>query len=142
MTLQNKLHYLDQFSQDCISLEIPYTWPLVPVCGKRPYTAIQQQANTAAIDRLTNRVDRIAVQQQANTLGDRASGIKRPKAISTPKSASSIRLLALFDIPFWYIINFVCCRTSAKIHDNVCLSYNSISRSPKKSAGYPYYAMP
>lgn len=37
MTLQNKLHYLDQFSQDCISLEIPYTWPLVPVCGKRPY---------------------------------------------------------------------------------------------------------
>ena len=37
MTLQNKLHYLDQFSQDCISLEIPYTWPLVPVCGKRAY---------------------------------------------------------------------------------------------------------
>jgi hypothetical protein len=30
-------------------------------------TAIQQQANTAAIDRLTDRVDRIAVQQQANT---------------------------------------------------------------------------
>ncbi|MEG4104257.1 bifunctional DNA primase/polymerase [Microcoleus sp. Pol17_C1] len=37
MTLQSKLHYLDQFSQDCISLEIPYTWPLVPVCGKRAY---------------------------------------------------------------------------------------------------------
>ena len=30
-------------------------------------TAIQQQANTAAIDRLTDRVDRIAVQQQAST---------------------------------------------------------------------------
>jgi acyl transferase domain-containing protein len=30
-------------------------------------TAVQQQANTAAIDRLTDRVDRIAVQQQANT---------------------------------------------------------------------------
>ncbi|MEG4009847.1 bifunctional DNA primase/polymerase [Microcoleus sp. Pol11C1] len=37
MTLQSKLHYLDQFSQDCISPEIPYTWPLVPVCGKRAY---------------------------------------------------------------------------------------------------------
>ena len=37
-------------------------------------TAVQQQANTAAIDRLTDRVDRIAVQQQANTLGDRATG--------------------------------------------------------------------
>ena len=37
-------------------------------------TAIQQQANTAAIDRLTDRVDRIAVQQQANTLGSRAAG--------------------------------------------------------------------
>ena len=30
-------------------------------------TAIQQQANTAAIDRLTDRIDRIAVQQQANS---------------------------------------------------------------------------
>ena len=30
-------------------------------------TAVQQQANTAAIDRLTDRVDRIAVQQEANT---------------------------------------------------------------------------
>ena len=37
-------------------------------------TAVQQQVNTAAIDRLTDRVDRIAVQQQANTLGDRAAG--------------------------------------------------------------------
>ena len=36
-------------------------------------TAIQQQANTVALDRL-DRVDRIAVQQQANTLGDRATG--------------------------------------------------------------------
>jgi hypothetical protein len=36
-------------------------------------TAIQQQANTAAIYRLTDRVDRIAVQQQANTLGDQAA---------------------------------------------------------------------
>ncbi|MEP6519944.1 bifunctional DNA primase/polymerase [Microcoleus vaginatus] len=37
MTLQSKLHYLDRFNQDCISPEIPYTWPLVPVCGKRAY---------------------------------------------------------------------------------------------------------
>ena len=30
-------------------------------------TAVQQQTNTAAIDRLTDRVDQIAVQQQANS---------------------------------------------------------------------------
>jgi hypothetical protein len=32
MTSVFNLHYLGQFSS-----EIPYTWPLVPVCGKRPY---------------------------------------------------------------------------------------------------------
>ena len=40
MTSVFDLHYLDQFSQVPtfnISSEIPYTWPLVPVCGKRPY---------------------------------------------------------------------------------------------------------
>ena len=30
-------------------------------------TAVQQQANTVAIDRLTDRIDRIAVQQEANS---------------------------------------------------------------------------
>ena len=30
-------------------------------------TAVQQQANTVALDRLTDHVDRIAVQQEANT---------------------------------------------------------------------------
>jgi hypothetical protein len=40
MTSVFDLHYLDQFSQVPgfnISSEIPYTWSLVPVCGKRPY---------------------------------------------------------------------------------------------------------
>ncbi|MDP8935103.1 MAG: bifunctional DNA primase/polymerase [Cyanobacteriota bacterium] len=40
MTSVFDLHYLEQFSQVSsfnISSEIPYTWPLVPVVGKRPY---------------------------------------------------------------------------------------------------------
>src|SRR4028119_1935693 len=40
MTSVFNFHYLDQFSQVPsfnISSEIPYTWPLVPVYGKRPY---------------------------------------------------------------------------------------------------------